>query len=67
MSQKFKSKKSAKKRFRITQNEKIFYKRPYKAHILEKKSAKSKRNKRASAPVCKGDAKMVRRVLIQTQ
>ena len=40
---KVKTKKAAAKRFRITKNGKVLYKKMGKAHILTKKSAKRKR------------------------
>ena len=60
---KLKTRQSANKRYRRTRNGKIVYKRPYKAHILEKKSQKQKRHMRTVGIVCKGDIKTIKIIL----
>lgn len=56
---KLKTRKSANKRYRKTKNTKFLFKRPYKAHILEKKSQKQKRHMRTQGVVCKGEARSI--------
>ena len=61
---KLKTRHSARKRYRPTCNRKIVYRRPYKAHILEKKSPKQKRHMRTDGLVSKGDAKNIKIMLL---
>lgn len=60
---KIKTRQSASKRYRRTKRKKFLYKRPYKSHILEKKSPKQKRNLSTCSIVCKGDAKNINNML----
>lgn len=60
---KLKTRRSADKRYRKTKNKKFIYKRPYRAHILEKKSQKQKRHMRTKGLVCKGDSKSIHLML----
>lgn len=60
---KLKTRQSASKRYRRTRNEKIIYKHPYKAHILEKKSQKRKRHMRTVGIVSKGYTKTIKKLL----
>lgn len=48
---KMKTKKAAAKRFKLTATGKVKFQRAYKRHILEHKSTKGKRQKRAGAYV----------------
>lgn len=54
-----KTRRSALKRYRKTKNKKVIYKHPYLSHILEKKSAKRKRNLRTRSLMAKGDMKNI--------
>lgn len=56
---KIKTRRSALKRYRKTKNKKFIYKHPYRSHILEKKSAKRKRNLRVRSITTKGDMKNI--------
>ena len=56
---KMKTHRGAAKRFKKTATGKIKRYHAFKSHILEKKSAKRKRNLRKSAIMFKGDAKRV--------
>ena len=60
---KLKVRQSASKRYRLTRTGKVIYKQAYKAHILEKKTPKRKRQLRRSATVFKGDAKTIQLLL----
>ncbi len=60
---KMKTHKGAAKRFKITGSGKIKKAKAYKSHILEKKSAKRKRNLRKSGIVAAADAKRFRGLL----
>lgn len=60
---KMKTHKGAAKRFKVTGKGKFVRNRAYKSHILEKKSAKRKRNLRHSSLVSESDAKRVKRML----
>ncbi|MGI5902169.1 MAG: 50S ribosomal protein L35 [Desulfitobacteriia bacterium] len=60
---KMKTHRGAAKRFKKTGTGKIVRRHAYKSHILEKKSAKRKRNLRQSAIVHKTDAKRLERLL----
>jgi large subunit ribosomal protein L35 len=56
---KLKTRKSADKRYRKTKNNKFVFKRPYKGHILEKKSPKQKRHMNTMGVAAKGDSKSI--------
>jgi large subunit ribosomal protein L35 len=60
---KMKTHRGASKRFRVTGSGKFSRSRAFRSHILEKKSAKRKRNLRKSALVSKGDAERVAKML----
>lgn len=60
---KMKTHKGAAKRFRVTGKGKIVRNRAYKSHILEKKSAKRKRQLRHSVVVSDNDYKRIKRML----
>jgi large subunit ribosomal protein L35 len=55
----------AKKRFRVTRNDKVLVRQKNRAHILEKKSSDRKRRLAGDTVLAKGDAKKVRRLLNQ--
>jgi len=56
---KLKTNRSAKKRYRVTKNNKVIRKKAFKSHILEKKSPKQKR-RLSSKVICeKGDTKII--------
>ena len=60
---KMKSHRGAAKRFKFTAKGKVKRNRSFKSHILEKKSAKRKRQLRHSQLVSDSDAKRVKRML----
>ncbi len=60
---KMKSHRGAAKRFKITGSGKIMKNRSHKSHILEKKSAKRKRQLRHSQVISDNDKKRVSRML----
>ena len=60
---KMKTRKSAAKRFRVTGNGKIKYKKQGLRHILTKKSRKTKRNLRKLATLSPEETKKARRLL----
>ena len=60
---KLKTRQAARKRYRVTRTGKIIFKRPYKAHILEKKSPKQKRHMRTDGIVFKGDVIAIKTML----
>lgn len=60
---KMKSHKGAAKRFKITGKGKVLKNRAFKSHILEKKSAKRKRQLRHSQVISDNDNKRVKRML----
>lgn len=60
---KMKTHRGAAKRFKVTGKGKIVRNRAYKSHILEKKSAKRKRQLRHSAVVSDNDFKRIKRML----
>ena len=61
---KLKTRRSADKRYRKTKNGKFIFKRPYKSHILEKKSPKQKRRLSNQVVCAKGDAKVIIKYLL---
>jgi large subunit ribosomal protein L35 len=63
MRQKLKTRSSAAKRYRKTRTGKVVRRMAYKGHILEKKSAKRKRNLRTTALVFKGELRAIRLML----
>jgi len=62
---KMKSRRGAKKRFKVTASGKIKHRRNYKSHILTKKSAKRKRNLRKYRYVDTVDAPRVHEMILE--
>lgn len=62
---KMKSRRGAKKRFRVTATGKIKHRRNYKSHILTKKSAKRKRKLRQYRYVDASDAPRVLKMILE--
>lgn len=60
---KFKTKRSAAKRFKVTGSGKIKRRHAFKSHILTKKTRKRKRNLRKAALVDKADYKRIRMII----
>ena len=60
---KMKTKRSAAKRFKTTGTGKLMKMKAYKSHIMNKKSAKRKRNLRKAVEVDVTNAKMMKRIL----
>lgn len=60
---KLKTKKSAKKRFRLTKSGKVKRNKAYAGHIMGKKTRKRKRNLRKSAIAVSGDAKRIKKMI----
>lgn len=60
---KMKTHRGAAKRFKVTGSGKVKKNRAYKGHILEKKSAKRKRQLRHSQVVSDSDVKRIKRML----
>ncbi len=60
---KLKTHKGAKKRFKITNNKKVIYRKAYKSHILTKKSAKRKRDLRQAGLIDSVDRKRIKMLL----
>ncbi|MGI6147856.1 MAG: 50S ribosomal protein L35 [Firmicutes bacterium] len=60
---KMKTHRGAAKRFKITGSGKVMKNNSYKRHILEKKSAKRKRQLRHAVVTSEADAKRVKRLL----
>ncbi len=60
---KLKTKKSAAKRFKTTGTGKLMKMKANKSHILNKKTAKRKRNLRKAVEVDASNAKMMKRIL----
>lgn len=60
---KMKTQKSAAKRYRVTGNGKVKYKKQGLRHILTKKNAKRKRNLRHAGMLHKAEVKKVKRLL----
>jgi len=60
---KMKTHRGAAKRFKLTGSGKVKMNRAFRSHILEKKSAKRKRNLRHAQLVSPADAKRVKRML----
>ena len=60
---KLKTRRSASKRYRKTKTGKFIFKRPYKGHILEKKSPKQRRHMSTMGVVATGDAKSIKIML----
>lgn len=61
---KLKTKKAAKKRYKIISGKRFIRKKAFKAHLLEKKSNKQKRRLATTKLVSKGDLKAIRTMLI---
>ena len=60
---KVKTNSSAKKRFKVTGTGKIVFQKPFKRHILTKKSTKRKRSMRKDGVVADSNMHFVRRLL----
>ncbi|MCX8038407.1 MAG: 50S ribosomal protein L35 [Candidatus Sumerlaeia bacterium] len=60
---KFKTSKSAAKRFKVSKSGKIIRRRAYHSHILTKKSPKRKRRLRSEAQVAPCDRRQIKRLL----
>ena len=60
---KVKTNSSAKKRFKVTASGKITHQKPFKRHILTKKSTKRKRGMRKDGVVAKPNMEFVQRLL----
>lgn len=60
---KMKTHRGAAKRFKVTGSGKILRSKAFKSHILEKKTAKRKRNLRKSGLVAAADLKRMKKVL----
>jgi len=60
---KVKTNSSAKKRFKVTGTGEITFQKPFKRHILTKKSKKRKRNLRKAGLVCAANKDFVQRLL----
>jgi len=60
---KMKTKKAVRKRFKFTGTGKIKMTRPFKRHILSKKSRKRKRNLRRAGFVSPGQVKTIKRLM----
>ena len=60
---KLKTKKGAKKRFKITESGKVKRNKAYRGHILTKKSSKRKRGLRKPDYVSRGEEKSVKKML----
>jgi large subunit ribosomal protein L35 len=56
---KLKTRRSAEKRYRKTKNGKFIFKRPFKSHILEKKSPKQRQHMSTMGVAAKGDARSI--------
>jgi len=61
---KLKSKRGAKKRFKVTGTGKVVAQKPFKRHILTKKANKKIRQKRRPLVLGKSDSKRMLRVLL---
>ena len=60
---KLKTNSGAKKRFKITKNNKVVYASGFKRHILESKSPKRKRKLRGTSIASESETKRVKRML----
>jgi large subunit ribosomal protein L35 len=60
---KLKTNSGAKKRFKITKNNKVVYANSFKSHILESKSPKRKRKLRGTSIASEAETKRVKRML----
>lgn len=58
-----KTRKSLKKRFKITKNGKVLRRATGQNHFRAKKKSKAKRKKKGWVPVSKGEAKIIKRLL----
>lgn len=62
---KMKTNRGAVKRFKVTKNGKVKYRRGYRNHILTKKSSKRKRHLRKDGYLSEADADNIKRLLAQ--
>jgi large subunit ribosomal protein L35 len=62
---KLKTNRSAKKRFKVTAKGKVRHSRAYKSHLMASFSGKRVRQLRRPAIASKGDARVVRRMLLE--
>ncbi len=60
---KMKTRKAAAKRFKITANGKVMYKKANKGHLLTRKSSKRKRNLRQEGEVSDADIERVKQMM----
>ncbi len=60
---KMKTHRGAAKRFKITKNGKVKYRRGFRNHILTKKSSKRIRHLRKDSYLCESDAKRIKQLL----
>ena len=60
---KLKTNSGAKKRFKITKNDKVVYASGFKRHILESKSPKRKRKLRGTSIASEAETKRVKRMM----
>ncbi len=60
---KMKTKRGARKRFKVTKSGRIKYNKANRRHILTKKNSKRKRQLRAQGYLASGDAGLVKRLL----
>ena len=60
---KIKTHRGAAKRFSLTKNGKVKRSKAYKSHILNKKSAKRKRNLRKGTFICAAEARNIKKLI----
>lgn len=61
---KLKTRKSAKKRYKLIAGKRFVRRKAFKGHLLEKKSPKQKRNLANTTLVSKSDTKAIRKMLV---
>nr|YP_011004933.1 50S ribosomal protein L35 [Agarum clathratum]WAM61796.1 50S ribosomal protein L35 [Agarum clathratum] len=61
---KLKTRKAAKKRYKLIAGKRFIRRKAFKGHLLEKKSAKQKRNLANTIIVSKSDTKAIRKMLV---
>nr|YP_011005355.1 50S ribosomal protein L35 [Chorda asiatica]QWK43099.1 ribosomal protein L35 [Chorda asiatica]WAM62218.1 50S ribosomal protein L35 [Chorda asiatica] len=61
---KIKTRKSAKKRYKLIAGKRFVRRKAFKGHLLEKKSPKQKRNLANTTLVSKSDTKAIRKMLV---
>ncbi len=65
MKNKLKSKRGAKKRFKVTAKGKVKFTKAFRRHILTKKTTKSKRQMRKSTYLSDADAKAIKQMILK--